>query len=198
MPTKIIITGASGFIGMQIVPRLVSAGFELLLVGRNPDKLSALFPDIKNCSYASLAEDGRGFKLLLHLAVLNNNAPSKAGEFNAVNVTLLEQTLTPMWILNQDLFQKALNTQAELMTTANSEKVRSDAANSILTHLKQPETKKIELDIGVKKDSSIDILRQATLELAAEQRLQIQAGQSTVKEVAEGSLVIENEIDQDE
>lgn len=93
MPKKIIITGASGFIGMQIVPRLVSAGFELLLVGRNPDKLSELFPSVKNCGYSSLAEVGQGFELLLHLAVLNNNALSKANEFQEVNVDLLEQTL---------------------------------------------------------------------------------------------------------
>lgn len=93
MPKKIIITGASGFIGMQIVPRLVSAGFELLLVGRNPDKLSELFPSVKNCGYSSLAEAGQGFELLLHLAVLNNNALSNADEFQQVNVALLEQTL---------------------------------------------------------------------------------------------------------
>jgi lipopolysaccharide/colanic/teichoic acid biosynthesis glycosyltransferase len=93
MPKKIVITGASGFIGMQIVPRLVSAGFELLLVGRNPDKLSKLFPDVKNCNYTSIAEDGRGFESLLHLSVLNNNAISEADEFQQVNVDLLEQTL---------------------------------------------------------------------------------------------------------
>lgn len=64
--------------GIQVVPQLVSAGCEILLVGRIPDKLSELFPDPKNCSYASMAEDGRGFGLLLHLAVLNNNALSEA------------------------------------------------------------------------------------------------------------------------
>ena len=93
MPKKMIITGASGFIGRQIVPRLVSAGFELLLVGRNPDELSKLFPSVKNCGYSSLAEAGQGFELLVHLAVLNNNALSQADEFQEVNVDLLEQTL---------------------------------------------------------------------------------------------------------
>lgn len=93
MSKKMIITGASGFIGRQIVPRLVSAGFELLLVGRNLDKLSELFPSVKNCVYSSLAEAGQGSELLLHLAVLNNNALSNADEFREVNVDLLEQTL---------------------------------------------------------------------------------------------------------
>lgn len=93
MPKKIVITGASGFVGRQLVPRLVLTGFELLLVGRNPDKLSELFPSVKNCGYSSLAEYAQGFDLLLHLAVLNNNVLSKADEFQEVNVGLLEQTL---------------------------------------------------------------------------------------------------------
>ena len=36
---------------------------------------------------------------------------------------ILEQSLVPTWVLNQDYYQKALNVQAELMMTANSEKV---------------------------------------------------------------------------
>lgn len=110
---------------------------------------------------------------------------------------ILEQSLVPTWVLNQDLFQKALNTQAQLMTTANSEKVRSDAANSLLTHLKQPETKKIELDIGVKKDSSIAALRQSTMELVAQQRLSMEAGVSTAEEIAHSGILIEQDQDND-
>lgn len=105
---------------------------------------------------------------------------------------IMEQTLVPMWVLNQDLYQKALNTQAELMISANSEKVRSDAANSLLTHLKPPETKKIELDIGVKEDSSISALREATMALAAQQREAIMAGAMNAQDVAH-SKVIEGE-----
>ena len=48
---------------------------------------------------------------------------------------IYEQSLIPSYVLNQDLYQKALNVQAELMLTAKSEKVKSDAANSLLTHL---------------------------------------------------------------
>lgn len=103
---------------------------------------------------------------------------------------IMEQTLVPCWILNQDLYQRALNTQAELMINANSEKVRTDAANSLLTHLKMPEKTKVELDITMKEDSSINALRQATLELVAQQRLSLQAGQVTASEVARSSLVM--------
>lgn len=102
---------------------------------------------------------------------------------------IFEQTLIPSYVLNQDMFQRALNVQADLMVNANSEKVRSDAANSLLTHLKPPEVKKVELDIGVKEDSSIAQLRQATLELARQQRLALQAGQLNAQEVAHTRVI---------
>ena len=98
--------------------------------------------------------------------------------------------LIPSYVLNQDLYQKALNVQAELMVTASSEKVRTDAANSLLTHLKMPEKQKVELDINVKEDSSIAALRNATLELARQQRLAMEAGQSSAKDIAESKLQV--------
>lgn len=106
---------------------------------------------------------------------------------------IFEQTLIPSYVLNQDLYQKALNVQAELMVTANSEKVRCDAANSLLTHLKMPETQKVELEIGVKEDSSIAALRATTLELARQQRLMVESGAMNAQEVAHGKLIIEGE-----
>lgn len=102
---------------------------------------------------------------------------------------IMEQTLVPMWVLNQDLYQKALNVQAELMMTANSEKVRSDAANSLLTHLKQPETQKIELNVGMKEDGSIAALREATMALVAQQRMALQSGTVNAQEVAHSRII---------
>ena len=103
---------------------------------------------------------------------------------------IFEQTLIPSYVLNQDLYQKALNVQAELMVSANSEKVRTDAANSLLTHLKMPEKQKVELEIGIKEDSSIAMLRAATLELARQQRLTMEAGQMNVREVAHSKIQV--------
>ena len=106
---------------------------------------------------------------------------------------IFEQTLIPTYVLNQDLFQRALNVQADLMTNANSEKVRCDAANSLLSHLKMPETQKVELDISVKEDSAIAALRETTLALARQQRLMLEAGAMNAQEVAHSRLVIEGE-----
>ena len=106
---------------------------------------------------------------------------------------IMEQTLVPSWILNQDLYQQALNVQAQLMVGAISEKVRCDAANSLLTHLKMPETQKVELDIGVKEDSSIAALREATMELARQQKLAIEAGSMDAERIAHSRVVIDVE-----
>ena len=102
---------------------------------------------------------------------------------------IFEQTLIPTWVLNQDLYQKAINVQADLMMTANSEKVRSDAANSLLVHLKPPEVKKVELDIGLKADKGIDEMRTMLATLSAKQKELIDVGVVNTKEVAEMRLV---------
>jgi len=105
---------------------------------------------------------------------------------------IMEQSMIPSWVLNQDLYQKALNTQAELMMFAKSEKVRSDAANSILTHAKMPETQKVTLDITQKPDSSINALRDATMELVAQQKATVLAGLQTAEDIAHSPVIIDN------
>lgn len=128
---------------------------------------------------------------------LGKNADDIANFVSAYNKNQLvnkifEQTRIPSHILNQDMYQQALNTQVELMMFAKSEKVRSDAANSILVHLKPPETTKIELDIGLKEDKTISELNKTTLELVAQQRKMIEAGAMNAQEVAHSKLLIED------
>jgi hypothetical protein len=107
-------------------------------------------------------------------------------------VTLIfEQTLTPTWIVNQDLYQKGLNVLSELMLGAHSEKVRCDAATNLLTQLKQPETQKIQLDVGLKENKTIDDLRANVLKLAAKEKAMLQAGLMQAEEVAHSQLLID-------
>lgn len=103
---------------------------------------------------------------------------------------IYEQTFIPTHVMNADIHQKAINTLADLMITANSEKVRSDSATSLLTHLKAPETTKIELDISVKQDSAIDELRATTLALANMQKKMIEDKVMTAQEVAHSKFEI--------
>ncbi len=106
---------------------------------------------------------------------------------------IYEQSIIPTHVLNADMFQEALNVQADLMINANSEKVRSDAANSLLTHLKPPEKKKLEIEVSQVESSVIDDLRLATQEHAKVLKQNIAAGAMSVRDAAQGDLVIAGE-----
>lgn len=82
---------------------------------------------------------------------------------------ILEQTLIPSWILNQDAYQEAINTQVRLMRTAQSELVQTQAANSILTHLQKPKESGPLLNINLGETSGMAELRENMAKLAQQQ-----------------------------
>ena len=102
---------------------------------------------------------------------------------------ILEQTIIPCWVINQDVFQKAINVQAILMVKAKSEKVRAEAANSILNHLKRPEAAKLELDIGIHADETVKELKETMILLAKKQQELIADGIANAQEVAESAII---------
>lgn len=103
---------------------------------------------------------------------------------------IMEQSLVPTWVLNQDLFQKAINVQAELMVSANSEKVRTDAANSLLTHLKKPEPKgDFQVNINPEDSNGMKDLRNSIAELARQQQDLIRTGQAKTIDIAASKLI---------
>ena len=131
---------------------------------------------------------------------LNNNVPTKdihcyvsAYNKNKLVNLIYEQTLVPTHVLNADVFQKAINVQADLMLNAKSEKVRTDAANSLLNHLKRPEASKIELNVGLQEGGVISELREITSKLAAKQRQLIEGGSYSAQEIAHSKLTIDGE-----
>lgn len=83
---KIAITGATGYVGRNIVPLIQKSGNDVLLVGRDKAKASAIFPGSKCCEYADLAQEATGCTILFHLAVLNNNSDAPLETFLEVNV----------------------------------------------------------------------------------------------------------------
>ena len=104
---------------------------------------------------------------------------------------IMEQSLVPSWVLNQDLYQKALNAQADLMVNSASDMVRTTAANSILTHLAKPKDQNFQLKIDMAESSGMNELREALTRMAVQQQELIQAGMTT-KEVA-AQRIIEGE-----
>lgn len=148
-----------------------------IMGGSNVDAYVKTFPD----KYQAMLSAGKNAKDISSFVTSYNK--------NKLVNLILEQSMIPSWVLNQDMYQKALNVQCELMLTASSEKVRSDAANSILTHLKPPEVTKVELDIGLKKDSAMEDLKSTLAELALTQKQFISAGVTQVKDLAQQKLV---------
>lgn len=149
-----------------------------LMGSTNIEAYTKTFPD----KYARFVQQGVQAKDIASYVTAYNKS-------KLVNL-IFEQTLIPSYVLNQDLYQKALNVQAELMIASKSDKVRCDAANSLLTHLKMPETQKIELEIGVKEDSSIQALRDSTMALARQQRMMMEAGAMNAQQVAHSKLQV--------
>lgn len=159
------------------------------LMGKsNIESYIKTFPD----RYNQMLLNGYGQKEIASFVAVYN----KGKMVNAI----LEQSIIPSWIINQDLHQKAINVLADLMINANSEKVRADSANSLLVHLKPPEVKKVELDIGVKANKEIDDMKTLLAELSAKQLAMMNSGVVDVTDVANTKIVNAEyrEIDNDE
>ena len=102
---------------------------------------------------------------------------------------IMEQTLVPSWVLNQHMYQAALNTQFKLMTDEDvSPKVRSDAADSLLTHLAKPKEAGPLINIDMGETSGMNELKDALARMAQQQQTLINAGVST-KEIAAQDIV---------
>lgn len=103
---------------------------------------------------------------------------------------IFAQTMIPVHILNQPAFQRALNVQLMIMDNEDaSYKVRSDAANSVMTQLKPPEEKRVELDIAVRDTTQLQELKQITLDLATKQHAAIASSTYTAKEIANQDII---------
>lgn len=144
----------------------------------NQDSYFRTFPD----RHANLVARGASAKdISSYVAAYNKNI--------LVN-NILEQALIPSWILNQDAYQKAINTQMEIMQDYTASAVaRTQAANSLLTHLSKPkESAMVQLNIGTEESNGMKDLKNAIVDLANQQRKIIQSG-VTAKEIAELSII---------
>lgn len=132
------------------------------------------------------------YKRLVNEGVKDHKISAYASAYNKNQLVqgIFTQAMIPTYILNVDVFQRAINTQAVIMSDPNvSARDRSFAANSLLTHLKKPESTKIELDLNAIEDTSIKELREATMALAANQRAMIESGMMNAKEVAHSPVI---------
>ena len=106
-----------------------------------------------------------------------------------------EQAMIPVHVLNKANFQLAINQQVQNMMYSKSEMARVQAANSLMTHLKPPETTQIDISVTNTADSAIDALTRSTQAMIAQQKEMIKAGIANASELAEQSLVVEGVVE---
>lgn len=115
---------------------------------------------------------------------------------NKVVVEIMAKLMIPTHIMYQDYFHMAVKTQVEIMTDDKvSPKVRSDAANSLMTHLKQPEIKQAELSINTNDSGIINQLSEALNNLSKGHKELLSQGRTTLKDISEAVII---EVEKDE
>lgn len=102
---------------------------------------------------------------------------------------IMEQSIIPTHILNQELYQEAINTNAKIMRTAKRDDIRQRAATDLMNHLAPPVDTKIKLDIDVGSGSIMDALREESLKLMEAQRAAVMSGARSAKEIAESNII---------
>ena len=109
-------------------------------------------------------------------------------------VTLIyEQTLIPDHIMYASVRHRAIAAQANLLNSSN-EHVVQKAADSLMNHLKAPESAKISIEMGAKDSGVLSDLTNALNVLSRKQSDAIAVGSHSVKEIAH-SRIIEGELD---
>ncbi|MBF9040307.1 NAD-dependent epimerase/dehydratase family protein [Rhodobacterales bacterium LSUCC0387] len=83
---RIVIAGASGFVGQMLVPKLRAGGADVMLLGRTPEALQAKFLECAVSDYANLSQALQGADVLLNLAVLNSDVGASLSAYQAINV----------------------------------------------------------------------------------------------------------------
>ena len=84
----LVLTGATGFIGSQLLERM-DPGADILLVTRDIAAARRRFPVARVCDYEALPAQQLTGAVFIHLAAHNNDRPGSLEEFNAANVELL-------------------------------------------------------------------------------------------------------------
>jgi hypothetical protein len=124
----------------------------------NLDSYKATFPD----RYSNMVNIGKATKDIASIVTAYNKG--------ALVTKIMERAIVPTWILNQDMFQSALNVQYEIM---NDDEVsamhRVAAANSLLTHLKKPEVHKAELKIDIGLNDGMAALEASLIKMSQKQ-----------------------------
>lgn len=85
---RVVITGASGFVGRMLVHELRKENFEVLLIGRDISLLREMAPGCDVDDYSRISEILRNDDLVINLAVINSDRTADESDIYFVNVDL--------------------------------------------------------------------------------------------------------------
>lgn len=88
---KIIVTGASGFVGGLIVPELNKKDIKMLLVGRCANKLKKIYGEYNICEYEELEKFAKNYDCIIHLATFNNTKKSNYDKARKENLEIFKK-----------------------------------------------------------------------------------------------------------
>lgn len=96
---KVIVTGAASSLGQIVMPQLIKAGLETVLLSQNGGQELVLYPNIPNIDLSNLSGVTAAIDVqaetdvLLHLAILQSNTAKHPDEYAEQNVTYLKNVL---------------------------------------------------------------------------------------------------------
>jgi hypothetical protein len=132
------------------------------------------------------------------------NAPTESSKYKELTsaasryrksklvVDILTVSQVPLDLMFAGARMKAAGVLAELMMTAKYDKDRIAAADKLLQHTAGPETRKIELELGVKQDSAVQQLNEQLALMAAKQKAMLEVDAGKLKDF--GAMKIQAEV----
>lgn len=82
---RIVMSGATGFVGRQIVPKLRALGFEILIISREPVSARRLLPGLEIVSPEEWLSNVGSFDAFVYLSVMNSDQDCSLQDFLVVN-----------------------------------------------------------------------------------------------------------------
>lgn len=104
---------------------------------------------------------------------------------------VLAQSTVPIRVFHNSKKHEAIEKLASLMRSASSEKVQMESANALLTHLKDPDESKIEIDMNIKEGEAVRHLENAVADLVMQQKLALMSGAITLEQLGAQRIVRE-------
>lgn len=153
-----------------------------LMGASNQDAYIRTFPD----RYQNMLANGRTPKEISSMVSAYNSG-------KLVNL-VREQSLVPTWVLNAHVYQRAINTQADLMANSASDLVRTQAANSLLTHLAKPKATGPLVAVQINESNGMEAMQNTLRELAQRQQDLIRHSGAAAADIAAQPLLTKEEV----